>query len=157
MTSCHECGSDVAETDVFCPFCGISLRPVALEDEKSDLSFESTIVMQPTGASKPVAAALSPDLGASTTPPQETPATAEASSPLEAKNELRDLRSSDPGEETTLEDIQIGDSASLGDFNVSEERAVLTSFEKEEPSPDLLPASHVDISQVPVPNALEAL
>ena len=86
MTSCHECGSDVAETDVFCPFCGISLKPVALEDENSD--FESTIVMQPSGAAKPVAADPTSDPGSGAA--QETAPTTEPSTRLEEKNEVRD-------------------------------------------------------------------
>ena len=46
MTYCHECGSEVADIDVFCPFCGISLRPIDVPGEE-DPSFESTIIMQP--------------------------------------------------------------------------------------------------------------
>src|SRR5688500_304614 len=26
MVRCHECGSDVAEIDVFCPFCGVKMQ-----------------------------------------------------------------------------------------------------------------------------------
>ena len=44
--TCHECGSDVAENDVFCPFCGITLeRPAAVEPEIDD-AMESTIMIQ---------------------------------------------------------------------------------------------------------------
>ncbi|MGB7210422.1 MAG: protein kinase [Pyrinomonadaceae bacterium] len=43
--TCHECGSDIAEIDVFCPFCGISLEPVAIPDVQVDDSMESTIMM----------------------------------------------------------------------------------------------------------------
>ena len=45
MALCHECGSEVAENDVFCPFCGISLNPIEVEDGETDPAFESTIVM----------------------------------------------------------------------------------------------------------------
>lgn len=45
MTHCHECDSEVAETDVFCPFCGISLEPVAVDDGGENVEFQSTIVM----------------------------------------------------------------------------------------------------------------
>jgi serine/threonine protein kinase, bacterial len=45
MALCHECGSDVAENDVFCPYCGISLKPIDMDD--GDPAFESTIVMSP--------------------------------------------------------------------------------------------------------------
>src|SRR5262252_6958121 len=44
MTTCHQCGSEVAENDVFCPFCGISLAPVAVPDAEND-EFASTIMM----------------------------------------------------------------------------------------------------------------
>src|SRR5215203_4643158 len=48
--TCHECGSDVAQNDVFCPFCGISLEPVALSDAEIDDSLQSTLMMQPEEA-----------------------------------------------------------------------------------------------------------
>ena len=49
--TCHECGSDIAEIDVFCPFCGISLEPVAIPEVQVDDSMESTIMMpQPQAA-----------------------------------------------------------------------------------------------------------
>jgi len=43
MNICHQCGSEVAENDAFCPFCGISLQPVAVSVE--DDEFASTIMM----------------------------------------------------------------------------------------------------------------
>ncbi len=46
--TCHECGSEVAEIDVFCPFCGISLEPVSLADDQIDDSMASTIMIQPS-------------------------------------------------------------------------------------------------------------
>ena len=46
--TCHECGSDVAENDVFCPFCGISLEPVSLTDDQGDDSMANTILIQPS-------------------------------------------------------------------------------------------------------------
>ncbi|MCY7377524.1 MAG: protein kinase [Pyrinomonadaceae bacterium] len=41
MVYCYECGEKVAENDVFCPFCGISLSPSAAveEDEPGEISF----------------------------------------------------------------------------------------------------------------------
>lgn len=50
MTDCRECGSKVAELDIFCPFCGISLEPIAGPDKAED-AFASTIVM-PEAAAK---------------------------------------------------------------------------------------------------------
>ncbi len=34
MNECHECGSEIAEIDAFCPFCGISLNPIVGESEE---------------------------------------------------------------------------------------------------------------------------
>ncbi len=56
MIYCHECGSEVAETDAFCPFCGITLQqpesdaevPKTVEPEIADEEFDSTIVMSST-------------------------------------------------------------------------------------------------------------
>lgn len=45
MITCHECGSNVAENDIFCPYCGISLKPVEIPAE--DDEFASTIMMSP--------------------------------------------------------------------------------------------------------------
>lgn len=45
MSICQECGSEVAEQDVFCPYCGISLQPVAVPAD-DNAAMESTIVMQ---------------------------------------------------------------------------------------------------------------
>lgn len=65
MSYCPECGEKVANDDVFCPFCGISLKPiVAVEDN----SLSETIVGMPspisnsgnTGAPLPNSAAETP-------------------------------------------------------------------------------------------------
>jgi serine/threonine-protein kinase len=53
MSLCQECGSEVSEADVFCPYCGISLPrsseqvPAVIVD---DDSMESTIMMSPEEA-----------------------------------------------------------------------------------------------------------
>ncbi len=44
MSYCPECGEQVAKEDVFCPFCGISLKPIASVD---DSSMSETIVDMP--------------------------------------------------------------------------------------------------------------
>lgn len=36
MAYCYECGSEVAQNDAFCPYCGISLKPFNLAEDKSD-------------------------------------------------------------------------------------------------------------------------
>ena len=46
MTVCHECGSEVAKTDVFCPYCGISIQPVAFDEPDADESMDGTIMIQ---------------------------------------------------------------------------------------------------------------
>lgn len=42
MAYCHECGSEVAQNDVFCPFCGIFLNPATVEEEKAENPVSST-------------------------------------------------------------------------------------------------------------------
>jgi serine/threonine-protein kinase len=44
MAYCHECGSQVAENDVFCPYCGISLQPITIGGEV-DASRDKTIAV----------------------------------------------------------------------------------------------------------------
>ncbi|HLM59434.1 MAG TPA: serine/threonine-protein kinase, partial [Pyrinomonadaceae bacterium] len=47
MAYCYECGEKVAENDVFCPYCGISLHPIAVAGaDEDDDSFSKTIVSQ---------------------------------------------------------------------------------------------------------------
>ncbi len=50
--TCHECGSDVAEIDVFCPFCGITLERSVTEAVETDDSMASTIMIQHTDLSE---------------------------------------------------------------------------------------------------------
>jgi serine/threonine-protein kinase len=48
MAFCHECGKEVAETDVFCPYCGVSLEPVSLGGREAGGAgdpFDSTIAI----------------------------------------------------------------------------------------------------------------
>ncbi len=35
MNFCHECGSEIAEIEAFCPFCGISLKPAEVSESVS--------------------------------------------------------------------------------------------------------------------------
>lgn len=44
MKHCHECDSDVADNDIFCPYCGISMQGVAVASASED-AFSSTIVI----------------------------------------------------------------------------------------------------------------
>jgi serine/threonine protein kinase len=52
MPICHECDSTVADNDIFCPFCGISLSAAAPPAEAPGDEFESTIMMTPEEATK---------------------------------------------------------------------------------------------------------
>lgn len=45
MTHCHECNSEVADTDTFCPYCGITLVPVSIPSDPAEDAMASTIVM----------------------------------------------------------------------------------------------------------------
>lgn len=47
MRTCKECSSEISEQDTFCPYCGISLQPVAAAQTAQDDSLESTIMMPP--------------------------------------------------------------------------------------------------------------
>jgi uncharacterized Zn finger protein (UPF0148 family) len=46
MAYCSECGSEVAEIDVFCPYCGIALQLVKPANKADSLS-SAIIVRQP--------------------------------------------------------------------------------------------------------------
>ena len=54
MAYCHECGSEVAEIDTFCPYCGITLQPIIIENGDDDDSLGSTIVIPSPVKSAPV-------------------------------------------------------------------------------------------------------
>jgi tRNA A-37 threonylcarbamoyl transferase component Bud32 len=63
MAVCHECDSQVADNDIFCPFCGISLQPTAsvpdapAADEPVADDLDSTIMMTPAEAAELAASA----------------------------------------------------------------------------------------------------
>jgi serine/threonine protein kinase len=76
MTKCHQCDSEVADNDAFCPHCGISLAPVAIPSAVED-EFASTIIMPTAGsksASQPVVQqAVHPAEQESPVQPETTP------------------------------------------------------------------------------------
>ncbi len=81
MNTCKECGSEVAEQDVFCPFCGLALAPaVTPEPEPASVAapdddpLESTIMMPAADAAAMAAAA------AGTSVPEPEPEAGEADS-----------------------------------------------------------------------------
>ena len=45
MIYCYECGEQVAEDDIFCPYCGISLMPIKVGEEEEDDSMSKTIAI----------------------------------------------------------------------------------------------------------------
>jgi tRNA A-37 threonylcarbamoyl transferase component Bud32 len=49
MAFCHACGLEVAEIDVFCPYCGVSLEPVSLPGGGVHDAFANTIVIEQPG------------------------------------------------------------------------------------------------------------
>jgi serine/threonine-protein kinase len=58
MAFCHECGKEVAETDVFCPYCGVSLEPVSLDGQEAGGAgdpFDSTIAIDQSDREIPAA------------------------------------------------------------------------------------------------------
>jgi len=52
MAYCYECGAQVAENVIFCPYCGISLPPMAIVGEE-DYSLDKTIPMPQTATAAP--------------------------------------------------------------------------------------------------------
>ena len=72
MTTCHQCGLEVAENDAFCPYCGISLAPVAVLGGEED-EFASTIIMPPAKA-QPSPESKPEPTGISETPLEPVPA-----------------------------------------------------------------------------------
>lgn len=45
MANCPECGSQVAESDLFCPYCGFSLTPIVVGGGSDIDEFASTVVI----------------------------------------------------------------------------------------------------------------
>jgi eukaryotic-like serine/threonine-protein kinase len=69
MSYCPECGEKIANDDIFCPFCGISIKPIAPVE---DASMSETIVdMPPVVINKEALDALTAKSGAAT-PKTET-------------------------------------------------------------------------------------
>ena len=57
MAYCYQCGEQIAESDIFCPYCGISLQPVTVAGEaEQDESFSKTIAIERTPTAKNFAA-----------------------------------------------------------------------------------------------------
>ncbi|MBA4121090.1 MAG: protein kinase [Acidobacteria bacterium] len=51
MAYCYECGEQVAENDIYCPYCGISLSPPAIADDgEKDSQSKIIVAQQPNAA-----------------------------------------------------------------------------------------------------------
>nr|MBA3601333.1 zinc-ribbon domain-containing protein [Acidobacteriota bacterium] len=51
MAYCYECGEQVAENDIFCPYCGISLPlPAIADDGEKDSQSKIVVAQQPDAA-----------------------------------------------------------------------------------------------------------
>ncbi len=59
MAYCYQCGEQIAESGIFCPYCGISLKPVAVAGEDAqDDSFSKTIAIEQTPTAAENSAAM---------------------------------------------------------------------------------------------------
>jgi len=128
MTYCHECGSEVAESDVFCPFCGISLEPVNV-DNGEDVEFQSTIVMpMPPKGGAGDAVAKSADTAAAK---QESSAVKETGSASASKFQEADTKEQIEGIETPddADKVDTAEHPAVEDVPVPK---VLTEFETPE-------------------------
>lgn len=45
MNYCPECGSEIAQVDTFCPFCGIALQPFNKKEETSETEQDKTVAV----------------------------------------------------------------------------------------------------------------
>lgn len=85
MSLCQECGSEISEADLFCPFCGISIVRPSQPEPVVDESMESTIVITPAQAEelKRSAAADSPSIkaGADIAPAENEPSITSRTAP----------------------------------------------------------------------------
>lgn len=147
MAYCHECGDEVADIDSFCPHCGISLQPIAMENEPD---LESTIAIsreeiaqtlsepKPAEQPKPAAPAenLMPRLG------QDDRAAEEAEQPAQPVGSIpEELPLGEPAA-SVQEDEEIPEPVLLSTEpeirNVQEESITVQDDESEpEPSADL--------------------
>jgi len=125
MIYCHECGSEVAETDAFCPYCGITLQqpepaaetPQSAESTDDDQEFDSTIVMSPAEL-EAQKAALS-EHQADEEPPISTPSPVEESIADDDIDEVDSIPT--PGVITDLEKSLHGDSSTKESYEFTQE------------------------------------
>ena len=93
MSYCPECGEKIANEDVFCPFCGISLKPIAPVD---DPSMSETIVdMPPVVINKEALDALTSKSNPAT--PQPEAQNDPAKEPGQSSESINQTADSSPG------------------------------------------------------------
>ncbi len=142
MTYCHECGSEVAENDVFCPFCGISLRPIAVAGSEDEAAFESTIIMPlPEKANAASAeSAQSGEIDSSGATPADD-------------STLPDTLEKIEGEDEELPNIELAEDEAAAD-----ESAFPTEPEIDTPEEAVAESASIpDLENVPTPKVLEEL
>ncbi len=129
--TCHECGSDVAEIDVFCPFCGISLEPVSLTDDQYDESMASTLIIQPSevGALAKAVKSPVPPVSPSVKETDSGPNGEQMGEVIENRTPV-DPTGSTPRTGTEIDDVSIDDIPApmiLGDATKTVDNLVATS------------------------------
>jgi serine/threonine-protein kinase len=140
MANCPECGSEVAESDLFCPYCGISLSPVTVLGDSEIDEFASTVVIDKPEVRPDTDSENTPPFDAASTPINEsgsgehykeipTPSILEefepgsqTGPPAEPEPEQFPVRSdAEPHDETVVTDWTPDDSESFeGQFSSSE-------------------------------------
>ena len=86
MIRCHECESEIAENDLFCPYCGISV-PRPSEVPSIDDEMASTIMMpMPSSSSRSVEENPSADLSDEAAHVSDQPGFADRSSELSSSD-----------------------------------------------------------------------
>ncbi len=149
MAYCPECGSEVAKIDGFCPYCGISLQPVGVENDDGDL-FISTILMPRPETEKQIA----DEVSAQANPEEYKMAETEAS--IEDKGLIKN-KTKDYSQVSTLENFaQTAESVGITaeDFeskisanSVSESKSVSLPEEFEKTIEEDLPAK-IDLEPI---------
>lgn len=137
MVYCHECGEQVAENDIFCPFCGISLSPISLSGAETDDSQSNTVPVEPPPI-QPFSATV-----------ENAPA--DSSAPLTAQPAIRErlgIDKSDTGnisDEVTFSDAEIKNDAGDNPAENNENEAADSDI----PAPQILNDASLTLSETP--------
>ncbi|MGC2237935.1 MAG: protein kinase [Pyrinomonadaceae bacterium] len=154
MAYCHECGSQVAEIDVFCPYCGITLKPISIGGEV-DVSMDKTISVNQSEAfaspavSEPVETGKA-DISETETKEDESLTGESFSPPTEENSDWKTESVDIPSE--VFESEAAGQEEKLS--NVSE---ASSEINKEEVSQAVESRDTNDSSEIPLPENIEIL